>query len=161
MAHFAHINENNIVQNVIVVNNKELLNEDGLEEEAIGITFLNSIYGDGFTWIQTSYNKTFRKNFAGIGFTYDETRDAFISPQPYSSWTLNEDTCRWNAPVTYPEDNKIYEWNEEITNWELFITPKPYPSWIINEDTNHWKPPVAYPNDGKTYTWNEETTSWE
>ena len=121
MAHFAHIDENNIVQSVHAVNNKELLNEDGLEEEAIGITFLNSIYGDGFTWIQTSYNKTFRKNFAGIGFTYDETRDAFISPQPYSSWTLNEDTCRWNAPVTYPEDGKTYIWNEEITNWEELI----------------------------------------
>ena len=121
MAHFAHIDENNIVQSVHAVNNKELLNEDGVEEEDIGIAFLNKIHGDGFTWVQTSYNANFRKNYAGIGFTYDETRNAFISPQPYPSWTLNEDTCHWNAPVTYPEDGKTYRWNEEITNWEELI----------------------------------------
>lgn len=121
MAHFADIDKNNIVQRVIVVNNKELLNEQNQEKESIGIAFLNSIYGDGFTWVQTSYNKNFRKNYAGIGFTYDETRDAFISPQPYASWTLNEDTCRWVAPVEYPSDGKTYKWNEAITNWEEVI----------------------------------------
>jgi len=121
MAHFADIDENNIVQRVIVVDNKELLNEQNQEKESIGIAFLNSIYGDGFTWVQTSYNANFRKNYAGIGFTYDETRDAFISPQPHPSWVLNEDNCRWNAPVAYPEDGKTYRWNEEITNWEELI----------------------------------------
>ena len=72
----------------------------------------------GGTWVQTSYNATIRKNFAGTGFTYDETRDAFIPPKPFESWVLNEETYTWEAPKPYPEDGKIYTWNEEITNWE-------------------------------------------
>ena len=102
MAHFAKLN-NNIVTEVIVA-----------EQD-----FINSgQVGDSFLWVQTSYNNNFRKNFAGIGFTYDSTRDAFIAPQPYNSWTLNEDTCQWQAPVTYPDDGKLYDWDEENTNWK-------------------------------------------
>jgi len=102
MSHFAKINSNNIVTEVIV-SEKNFINSGKV--------------GDEFLWVQTSYNNNFRKNFAGIGYTYDSTRNAFYKPQPYSSWTLNEDTCQWEAPVARPEDNKNYTWDELITNW--------------------------------------------
>ena len=127
MAHFAKINQNNIVVTVNVVHNNELL-VDGVENEQKGIDFLNTLFNTNDNWKQTSYNTfggihrlggtPFRKNHAGVGFTYDEGRDAFIAPQSYPSWTLNEDTCCWEAPVAYPDDGKKYNWNEEITNWE-------------------------------------------
>ena len=130
MAHFAKINTDNIVINVVVINNNELL-IDGEENEQKGINFLNSLSNTNYNWKKTSYNTVggvhlndgtpFRKNFAGIGFTYDSGRDAFIPPKPYPSWTLNEDTCRWEAPVAKPEDSgngKYYEWNESTTSWE-------------------------------------------
>jgi len=104
MSHFAKIDSNNIVQEVIVA-----------EQD-----FINSgAVGDSFLWIQTSYNKNFRKNFAGKGFTYDKTRDAFIPPQPYPSWTLNEETCLWECPIAYPDDGNEYTWNEETQAWDL------------------------------------------
>jgi len=103
MSHFAKINNSNIVTQVIVA-----------EQD-----FINSgAVGDSFLWVQTSYNKNFRKNYAGIGYTYDEVRDAFIPPQPYNSWTLNEDTCQWQAPVAIPDDGKDYKWDEATTNWK-------------------------------------------
>jgi len=102
MSHFAKI-ENNIVTEVIVA-----------EQD-----FINSgLVGDSFLWVQTSYNGNFRKNYAAIGFTYDKTRDAFIPPQPYPSWTLNEDSCQWEAPVAYPDDGNRYTWNETDQQWE-------------------------------------------
>jgi len=118
MAHFARLDENNIVQQVIVVNNEVIL-DNGVESEQKGIDFCKSLYGQDTNWKQTSFNSTIRKNFAGKGFSYDSTRDAFIDQQPYNSWTLNEDTCRWEAPVAYPTDGKRYKWNEAIQNWEL------------------------------------------
>jgi hypothetical protein len=114
MAHFAQI-ENNLVTQVIVVDNNDTLDEQGNELEVIGSQFCTDLLGG--TWVQTSYNGNMRKNYAGIGDTYDATRDAFISPQPYNSWTLNETTCRYEAPVPYPSDNKMYEWDEDIINW--------------------------------------------
>ena len=102
MSHFAEINTDNIVQRVIVA-----------EQD-----FINSgAVGDSFNWVQTSYNGNFRKNYAGTGYTYDKTRDAFIAPQPYPSWTLVEATCQWEAPVAYPTDGKMYTWDEDTTNW--------------------------------------------
>jgi hypothetical protein len=102
MSHFAKINSDSIVTEVIVA------------EQA----FINSgAVGDSFLWVQTSYNNNFRKNYAGIGFTYDSTRDAFIPPQPYPSWTLNEDTCQWEAPIAYPTDGLMYSWDEDTTSW--------------------------------------------
>ena len=102
MAHFAKIDNNNTVTNVIVA-----------EQD-----FINSgQVGDSFLWVQTSYNNNFRKNFAGIGSTYDKTRDAFYEPKPYPSWTLVEATCQWEAPVAEPDDGKKYRWNEDTTNW--------------------------------------------
>jgi hypothetical protein len=113
MAHFARL-EDNAVTLVIVVSNDILL-VDGVESEDKGVEFCHSIFGG--EWKQTSYNHTFRKNFAGIGYTYDPVRDAFISPKPFESWTLNEDTCRWEPPVAYPSDDKFYDWDEETTSW--------------------------------------------
>jgi hypothetical protein len=117
MAHFAKLDENNIVLSVLVVDNNELL-IDGVENEQEGIDFLANLTGHSL-WKQTSYNKNFRKNYAGVGYTYDETRDAFIVIKPFDSWVLNEDTCQWEAPVAYPDDGKRYDWNEETTSWDL------------------------------------------
>ena len=106
MSHWAEIDENNIVTRVLVGNNSE-------PDE--GEAFMNSLGG---TWVKTSYNGTIRKNYAGIGYSYDSSRDAFIAPKPFDSWELDEDTCRWEAPVAYPTDGKMYAWNEDNTNWE-------------------------------------------
>jgi len=111
MAHFTTLDESNIVIRVEVINNDVILDGDGVEQEQLGIDFLTSLYGTG-NYKQTSYNHNIRKNYAGKGYTYDATRDAFISPQSYPSWTLVEDTCQWQAPVAYPDDGKDYEWNE-------------------------------------------------
>ena len=103
MAHFAKIDNNNLVTEVIVAEKN----------------FINSgLVGDEFLWVQTSYNGSFRKNYAGIGDTYDKTRDAFIAPKPYASWTLVEDTCQWKAPSAMPDDGKRYEWDEDTTSWK-------------------------------------------
>lgn len=117
MAHFAQLDENNVVTQVIVVHNNELL-DNGAESEAKGIAFCQSLF-PGTTWVQTSYNGNKRKNYAGIGFNYDAQRDAFIAPQPFPSWTLNETTCRWEAPVPYPTDGKRYRWDEATLAWVL------------------------------------------
>ena len=102
MSHFAKV-ENNLVTQVIVA-----------EQD-----FINSgAVGDSFLWVQTSYNGNFRKNYAGVGMTYDKTRDAFIPPQPYPSWLLDEDTCQWKNPVDYPNDGLAYNWNEATLTWE-------------------------------------------
>ena len=116
MAHFVTLDESNIVTRVEVINNDVILDGEGVEQEQLGKDFLTSLYGAG-NYVQTSYNNTFRKNYAGVGFTYDVTRDAFIAPQPYTDWTLNETTCKWEAPVAYPDASKKYLWNEETTNW--------------------------------------------
>ena len=101
MSHFAKLN-NNIVTEVIVAEKN----------------FINSgLVGDEFLWVQTSYNGNFRKNYASVGDTYDKTKDAFIAPKPYLSWTLVEDTCQWTSPTALPDDGKMYTWNEDTTNW--------------------------------------------
>jgi len=117
MAHFAEIDLNNVVERVIVVHNNELLDDNGNEVEQKGIDFCKSLFGG--TWIQTSYNGNFRKNFAGKNFTYDSKLDAFIPPKPYNSWLLDEETCLWEAPVSYPEDENTYVWDEDLTDWKL------------------------------------------
>ena len=114
MAHFVKI-ENGVVVHGVVVNNVELLDENGVESEAKGIAFCTNLLGG--TWKQTSYNGKIRKNYAGIGYIYDETRDAFIAPKPYNSWLLDEETCQWKAPVDKPTDDNFYTWNEENLNW--------------------------------------------
>jgi hypothetical protein len=113
MAHFAKLGTGNIVERVEVVSNDIAITEQA------GSDFLNKIYNTRDVWKQTSYNNNIRKNFAGIGFSYDQQRDAFIAPKPYNSWILNETTCRWESPVAYPTDGKKYNWNESLVNWEL------------------------------------------
>ena len=116
MAHFAKIGLNNIVTEVLVVANRETMDSNGVEHESIGIEFLKTLTGHE-TWIQTSYNGNIRKNYAGVGYTYDSQRDAFIPPQPYPSWTLVEETCQWISPVAMPTDDKMYRWDEPTLSW--------------------------------------------
>ena len=123
MASFAKLGIGNKVEKVLVVHNNVATSEQA------GVEFLQNLYGSRDTWIQTSYNTyggvhrlggtPFRKNFAGVDYTYDQTRDAFIPPKPFNSWTLNETTCQWEAPVAYPDDGQIYNWNEETQQWDL------------------------------------------
>ncbi len=113
MAHFCKLNFWNKVERVEVVSN------DIATTEQAGIDFLNNLYKTNDAWVQTSYNENFRKNFASIGFEYDQTKDAFIPPQPYPSWTLNEDTCKWEAPISKPDNTNIYVCNESTTSWDL------------------------------------------
>lgn len=116
MAHFAKLNKDNIVEQVIVVNNNECV-IDGVEQEIAGVNFCKSIFGTDTIWKQTSYNGNIRKNFAGIGYHYDEQLDAFIPPKPFDSWALNEQTCTWESPIPYPSDGKLYFWDESQLNW--------------------------------------------
>ena len=118
MASFAKIGLNNKVIEVLSVHNNELLDSNGVEQEVNGIDFLTKLTGWSI-WVQTSYNNNFRKNHAGIGFTYDEDKDAFIPPKTYNSWILNETTCLWEAPTAYPTDGEKYLWNETTKSWDL------------------------------------------
>ena len=121
MAHFARINENNTVEEIIVINNDDCQNLNFPESELIGLEFITSIGLNG-NWKQTSYNANFRKKYAGVGDTYDEIRDAFITPKPFPSWILNEETCLWNSPIERPTDGNLYRWNEDEQSWEEVIT---------------------------------------
>jgi len=113
MAHFAKLGVGNKVLKVSVVSN------DIATSEQAGVEFLQNLYKDRAVWKQTSYNANIRKNFAGIGYKYDQTRDAFIPPKPFNSWILDEETCQWEAPIVKPNNNKIYNWNEETQQWDL------------------------------------------
>jgi hypothetical protein len=117
MAHFAKLDGNNVVLEVTVINNIEMLTADNVESEMMGVAFLIRWSGGYSNWKQTSYNGKIRKNFAGVGYTYDQTRDAFIPPKPFPSWTLNEDTCLWDAPAPMPTDGQRYQWDEATTSW--------------------------------------------
>ena len=128
MATFVKLNSENIVEQGISVHDNELL-DNGIESEQKGINFCKSLFGQNTNWKQTSYNTKggihrlggvpFRKNHAGIGMIYDENRDAFISPKPFNSWILNEDTCNWEAPIAKPNDGMIYFWNEQTLLWDI------------------------------------------
>ena len=128
MASFAKIGLNGKVIEVLSVANEVLHDANGIEQESIGIDFLTKLTGWAI-WKQTSYNThggihdkggiPFRKNHAGIGYTYDEDRDAFIPPKPFKSWVLNESTCLWESPIPYPQDNNKYNWNEQNQSWDL------------------------------------------
>ncbi len=117
MAHFARVVDG-IVEQVIVVNNIDITDENGDEQESLGIAFCNKLLGEA-NWVQTSYNNNFRKHYAGKGLTYDKERDAFIPHKPFPSWLLNEDTCQWDSPVPQPDDyqSKNYLWSEDATSW--------------------------------------------
>jgi len=117
MAHFAELDENNVVLRVIVVGNKDTSDASGVEKEYIGKAFCERLYGGN--WVQTSYNGNIRKHYAGIGYTYNADIDAFVPPKPYASWVLNNDTAQWEAPTPMPEDGQEYSWNEETTSWDV------------------------------------------
>ena len=119
MAYFAKLRTGNIIETVISINNSVITDNNGIEQEQLGVDFINKLYNTRDVWKQTSYNRTFRKNYAGIGFQYDQTRDAFIAPKPFNSWILNEDTCIWEAPVAKPEDDNKYSWNEFTLSWDI------------------------------------------
>jgi hypothetical protein len=125
MAHFAELDENNTVLQVIVVHNNELLDTSGNESEAKGVEFCSTLFGHT-NWVQTSYNHNIRKQFAGTGYTYDSDSDVFVAPQPYPSWSL-DDNFDWQPPTPMPEDDNMYSWNEETQSWDL-VEP-------INDDT--------------------------
>jgi hypothetical protein len=133
MASFAKLNSNNIVERVESVVNEVLKDSNGVEQETIGIQFLRTLYNEpNAIWKQTSYNTKggihteggipFRKNHAGIGYTYDANKNAFIPEKPFNSWVLNEQTCLWESPVAYPIDGQIYNWNEQTLSWDLLTT---------------------------------------
>ena len=157
MAHFAKLDENNIVTEVLVVSNDVLLKTDGTESEYKGKVFLNGLFGNA-TWVQTSYNGNFRKQYAGIGMSYDETNDVFILPKPFDSWSLDSD-FDWQPPIPLPTDNRTYTWNEDDQTWDVFTPPQPYASGTWNETEWQWQPPIPQP-DGE-YIWNENTQTWE
>jgi hypothetical protein len=122
MAHYAKLDENNVVTQVIVVDNKDCADANGVEKEYIGAAFCERLFGG--TWKQTSYNGNMRKNYAGIGYTYNADIDAFVPPKPFASWLLNEETAQWEAPTPMPEDAgtgdppKRYQWDEETVSWK-------------------------------------------
>ena len=118
LSHFAKI-ENGLVSQVIVVGNADTANEDGVEMESIGAAFCERLLGG--EWKQTSYNGNIRKNYAGIGYIFDAARDAFIPPQPYASWVLNEQICQWESPTPMPTDGQRYWWNEELKEWNVSL----------------------------------------
>jgi hypothetical protein len=125
MAHFAQLDENNVVTQVIVVSNNELLDASGVEREEMGIGFCQRLFGGN--WKQTSYNHNLRKRYAGIGYTYNAELDAFVPPKPFPSWVLDNDEANWKAPVAAPADmgmgegQKMYTWNESTTSWEEVV----------------------------------------
>jgi len=116
MAHFAELDENNVVLRVYVVHDEDTKNLDGIESEEVGKNFISNIFGGN--WIQTSYNSNFRNKFAGIGDIYIEEKDAFIDPSPYPSWIFNEESLLWDSPVPYPTTSGKYKWVEETLEWQ-------------------------------------------
>lgn len=115
MAHFCKLDENNVVTQVIVVDNKDTSDASGVEKEHIGAAFCERLFGG--EWKQTSYNGNIRKNYAGVGYSYNADIDAFVPPKPYNSWILNNETAQWEAPIPMPQDEKMYAWDEDTMSW--------------------------------------------
>ena len=166
MAHFALLDENDRVINVIKVNNEDLLDENGVEQESIGLAFLKRLFGDSQKWVQTSYNYNFRKYYAIIGGKYYREFDIFLPPKPFPSWYLSNDTQDWEAPIPKPPLDDIYTqvhyWDEKNQVWYILHCNQQYPSWQFNETTQRWEAPVPIPNDWeeKYYVWNEDELCW-
>lgn len=124
MAHFAQLDENNVVTQVLVVTNDVIMDSNGQEQESLGIEYLRNLFGNDTNWKQTSYNSKFRKQYAGIGYTYYTDLDMFIEPKLFNSWILNNATGNWEAPTPYPNDGNHYGWDEENLTW-IQVTPPP------------------------------------
>jgi hypothetical protein len=128
MAHFAELDENNRVLRVIVVSNADNSNSNGEEDESVGAAFCNRLLGG--RWIQTSYNARIRKNYAGIGYTYNNELDAFVPPQPFSAWILNQETVQWEPPVPLPDDGQRYTWDNESVSWKVLDSASTPPAQL-------------------------------
>jgi len=126
MAHFALLDDNNIVTQVVVVSNADLLDDNGVEQETLGVAVCQSIFGNDTTWVQTSYNNNLRKQYVGVGFTYDADANVFIAPSPFPSWVLNAQHD-WEAPVPHPNDGKLYTWDEDSLTWVEVPVEEPEP----------------------------------
>lgn len=166
MAHFAQLDENNFVLQVLVVKNSVLNNLEFPESEQLGVDFCKSLYGQDTVWKQTSYNGNFRVRFAEVGGKYcppdydGSFKDGFtfVKPDVYPSFVVNENGV-WVPPIPPPDTINVYKWDEATLSW--IEVPKPHPSWVIAGSPPHWwEPPIPYPNDGKIYRWDEETQSW-
>ena len=163
MAHFAELDENNIVLRVVVVADADTADENGVEDATIGVAFLNGLFPDSGAWLQTSYNNNLRGHYAGIGFTYDPDEDIFYADAPYPSWTRTG--TEWNPPVPYVPG---YYWNEEDQIWEQPVAPFEDSVWTVEGDMGYWAPPVEYPgtkNEDGTfsppyYEWDQVAGEW-
>ena len=176
MAHFAQLNDSNIVINIVVIADSDCLDGDNNESEAVGITFCKSLFGSDTTWIQTSINDRIRGQYSNIGYKYDATHDIFHpADKPLdgdgdtcNSWTLDTSTGKWKAPLSDPDfwslsnkTGKPFIWDESLyqsdnTKGWLEVTPlAAYASWVWDGNTGVYKAPVDYPDDGKTYNWDE------
>lgn len=136
MAHFAELDSNNVVLRVIVVDNKDTRDENGVEREEIGAAFCENLLGG--RWVQTSYNGNIREKYAGVGYIYDETNDVFVPPKPYPSWKLNKITFQWQAPIPLPNDHEEYQyiWNEEKQQWDKQINTLNEIVRLVDDNTN-------------------------
>ena len=139
MGYFAEINDQNIVINVIVAEEDYIATRQG-------------------KWIETFMDGSIRYHYASKGYMYDSEKDAFLLPQPFPSWKLNE-KCQWCSPVPRPTDNRSHQWNEETLSWDSTVMPCPFPSWTLNSNYK-WEPPVQMPRDGKKYRWDEVSGKW-
>lgn len=169
MAHYAFLDTNYIVTDVIVGRDESNFDWEAYYGGLRGMVCKRTSYNTCGN-VHTGGGTPFRKNYAGIGFSYNTDLDAFIPPQPYPSWLLNTDTGLWYPPVPYPDDGNEYEWDEATQSWIPVNPPaptppytpvQPYPSWTYDPATDSWQPPVPQPNDGKRYYWDESTLSWK
>jgi hypothetical protein len=171
MAHFAQLDENNLVINVVAVTDEDTADADGNEIESIGVAFLQATQGADTNWVQTSYwtargshpeDTPFRGHFAGRGMTYDSVRDVFIHPKPCESFVLNDEGA-WEPPVAHPGNGK-YDWDEDNQEWtEMAIPDAPFPSWTWNAAAWRWEPPTAVPedwDDNNPHVWDEDNQAW-
>ena len=169
MAHFAQLDENNMVIWVTYLDNSIITDENSVEQESLGIQYIHDTITDSenYTWKQCSYNNNFRGKYPAYRSVYVESLDIFTYPKPFDSWIFNTNILEWQPPIPRPNDiitdSSItrHNWNEETLSWEPVIDEKPHSSWILMEESLLWIPPVEYPTDGKGYQWNEETQSWE
>ena len=160
MAHFAKIGIDNVVLEVLVVNNVDTMTPQGEEKEEIGVAFLQKLTGHS-AWKQTSYNSNIRKHYAGVGYTYNESIDAFVAPKPYTSWVLDEEKGVYAPPTPMPTDGKNYFWSGLTTSWKVFPTkPNDGQNYKLSYLTDQWQVAPEMPNDGKQYVFKQQQWAW-
>ena len=160
MAHFAQLDNSNVVVTVIKVANDALLDDNNLEKEELGIAFCKNLFGEETRWVQTFYSNSKRKHFAGIGFIYNSRADIFIEAMPQKGMVLNEETLNWEYPTQPPLDGFLYNWDQEDESW--IPIQKPFPSWSADYELGIYVAPSSRPEETETveYYWDEDTVSW-